>query len=101
MAKRNRFYLVPGHAILKSVIRRTSILVLAAVVSILATQPVPVRTQQSSEACAILWQSESRSKKPAEVRKVEAACTQGCGSACAEPPSPDAQPFPSNLHPRA
>jgi hypothetical protein len=101
MAKRNRFYSAPGHAILEAVIRRTSVLVLAAAVSILAAQPMPARAQRASEACVIVWQSESRVKKPAEVRKIEVARSHNCSARCAEPLSPDAQLLPSNLHPRA
>jgi hypothetical protein len=83
------------------VIRRTSILVLATVVSFLATQPVPARTLRAGESCAIVWQSESRARKPAEIRKIESARSHDGSPSCAQPPSPDALFLPSSLHPRA
>ncbi len=56
------------HAILLAVIPRASILVLASVVSFLATQPVPARVQMSGESYAILWQMEAGIKRPAPTR---------------------------------
>jgi hypothetical protein len=49
------------------VIRRTSIFVLASVMSFLATQPLPARTTSSSQGYAIHWQKEARAQKAAEI----------------------------------
>ena len=99
------FVLVAGasHAILFAVIRRASILVLASVVSFLATQPVPARVQISGETFAILWQIEVRTQRPAQTRIIQTTRKSYCVAAVDLPElmgrAPQASPRPRN--PRA
>lgn len=57
-------------------LRRVSIFLLAAVVSGMATQPLPVRARGDHERCVIVWQHESRVSRPAEIRVVVPAQPQ-------------------------
>ena len=93
-----------------SVIRRTSILVLASVVSFLATQPLPSSVTSSGQGYAIHWQSEARAQKAAEMRALSLRVTppgtllECCGEPTGPPrrvadsnPSPRAPPLPSRI----
>ena len=86
----------------RRMVRRTSILILAAVVSVLTTQPVPVRAERAADAYAILWQSEARASRPAEVRFVASPCRALCDFQHPAQPAPALLTgFSASLHSRA
>lgn len=83
-------------------IRRTSILVLAGLVSVLSIQPMPVRTLREHDPCAIVWQSEARVAQPAEVRTAAQDRAPEDVTLSARPAAFARQPLlPAALHPRA
>jgi hypothetical protein len=65
--EKRRFQFALLHAILKAVIRRATTLVLAATVSFFAFQPLPTRTEGTSEGSAIVWLQDISSRKRVEV----------------------------------
>lgn len=59
-----------SHDILVAMRRRASILILASVVSFLATQAVPARVERAADSYVLLWQSETRVKRPAPTSTI-------------------------------